>query len=33
MIQLDTICSVSSDHGIPLSVIQEKFLIAKFIKT
>ena len=26
MIQLDTRCSVSSHHGIPLSVIQEKIL-------
>ena len=33
MIQLDTKYSVSSDHGIPLSVIQEKMLIAKSIKT
>ena len=33
MIQLDTICSVSSHHGIPLSVIQENVLIAKSIKT
>ena len=33
MIQLDTRCSVSSYHEIPLSVIQEKILIAKFIKT
>ena len=31
MIQLD-IKSVSSHHGIPISVIQEKILIAKFIK-
>ena len=31
MIQLDTRCSVSSHHGIP--VIQEKILIAKTIKT
>ena len=33
MIQLDTRCSVSSHHGIPLGVIQEKILIAKSIKT
>ena len=33
MIQLDTRCSVSSHHGIPLSVIQENVLIAKSIKT
>ena len=33
MIQLDTRCSVSSHHGIPLSVIQENVKIAKFIKT
>ena len=33
MIQLDTRCSVSSHHGIPLSVIQENVLIAKYIKT
>ena len=26
MIQLDTKCSVSSHHGIPLSVFQEKNL-------
>ena len=26
MIWLDTRCSVSSDHGIPLSVIREKNL-------
>ena len=26
MIQLDTRCSVSSHHGIPLSAIQEKNL-------
>ena len=26
MIQLDTRCGVSSHHGIPLSVIQEKNL-------
>ena len=32
MIQLDTRCSVSSHHGIPLSVIQENVLIAKSIK-
>ena len=32
-IQLDTRCSVSSSHGIPLSTIQEKILIAKSIKT
>ena len=28
MIKLDTKCSVSSHHGIPQSVIQEKILIA-----
>ena len=33
MIQLDTRCNVSSQHGIPLSVIQENVLIAKSIKT
>ena len=33
MIQLDTRGSVSSDQGIPLSVIQENVLIAKSIKT
>ena len=33
MIQLDTRYSVSSHHGIPLSVIQEKILIAKSIQT
>ena len=33
MIQLDTRYSVSSHHEIPLSVIQEKILIAKTIKT
>ena len=33
MIQLDTRCSVSSHHGILLSVIQENVLIAKSIKT
>ena len=33
MIQLDTRCSVSSHHGIPLRVIQENVLIAKSIKT
>ena len=33
IIWLDTKCSVSSDNGIPLSVIQEKILIAKSIKT
>ena len=33
MTQLDTRGSVSSHHGIPLSVIQEKVLIAKSIKT
>ena len=33
MIQLDTRCSVSSHHGIPLGVIQEKILIAKSIQT
>ena len=33
MIQLDTRCTVSSHHGIPLSVIQENVLIAKSIKT
>ena len=33
MIKLDTRCSVSSRHGILLSVIQEKILIAKSIKT
>ena len=33
MIQLDTRCSISSQHGIPLSVIQENILIAKSIKT
>ena len=33
MIQLDKRCSVSSRHGIPVSVIQEKILIAKSIKT
>ena len=33
MIQLDMKCSVFSHHGIPLSVIQEKILIAKSIKT
>ena len=33
MIQLDTRCSVSSHHGIPESVIREKILIAKSIKT
>ena len=33
MILLDTRCSVSSHHGIPLSVIQEKILIAESIKT
>ena len=33
MIQLDTRCSVSSHHGIPLNVIQENDLIANSIKT
>ena len=33
MIQLDKGCSISLHHGIPLSVIQEKILIAKSIKT
>ena len=33
MIQLDKRCNVSSHHGIPLSVIQEKNLTAKSIKT
>ena len=33
MIQLDMRYSVSSHHGIPLSVIQENALIAKSIKT
>ena len=33
MILLDTRCSVSSHHGISLSVIQEKILTAKYIKT
>ena len=33
MILLDTRCNVSSHHGIPISVIQEKILIAKSIKT
>ena len=33
MIQLDTRCNVSSQHGIPLSVIQENVLIAISIKT
>ena len=33
MIQLDTRCGVSSHHKISLSVIQEKILIAKSIKT
>ena len=33
MIQMDTRCNVSSHHGIPLIVIQEKILIAKSIKT
>ena len=33
MIQLDTRRSASSHHRIPLSVIQEKTLIAKSIKT
>ena len=32
VIQLDTRCSVSSHRGIPLSVIQEKILIAKVHK-
>ena len=32
IIWLDTRSSVSSHHGIPLSVIQEKILIAKSIK-
>ena len=33
IIQLDTSWNVSSHHGVPLSVIQEKMLIAKSIKT
>ena len=33
MIYLDTRFSVSSHYEIPLSVIQEKILIAKSIKT
>ena len=33
MILLDTRCSVSSHHGIPLSAIQEKTIIARSIKT
>ena len=33
MIELDTKYSVSSHHGIALSVIQQKILIAKCIKT
>ena len=33
MIQLDTRSNVSPYHGIPLSVIVEKILIAKSIKT
>ena len=33
MIQLDTRCSLSLHHGIPLSVIREEILIAKSIKT
>ena len=33
MIQLDTRCSVSSHQESPLSVIQEKILITKSIKT
>ena len=33
MIQSDTRCSVSSHHGIPLGVNQEKILIAKSVKT
>ena len=33
IIQLDTRRSVSSHHGIPLSVIEEKILLAKSIKT
>ena len=33
MIQLDTRRNVSSHHGIPLSAIKEKILIAKSTKT
>ena len=33
IIQLDPRCSVSSHHGIPLSVIQENAAIPKSIKT
>ena len=32
MIQLDTRCSVSSHHGIPLSVIQENYQIHQDMK-
>ena len=33
MMQLDMRSNVSPYHGIPLSVIEEKILIAKFIRT
>ena len=33
IIELDKGCNVSSHHGITLSFIQEKILIAKSIKT